>query len=47
MNWDILGISEKERKGEEKIDLPSGHELFYKRTENGKTMGVGFLIHKR
>ena len=44
MKWDILGICEVRRKGEEKIELKSGHILYYRRTEKGGTSGVGFLI---
>ncbi|XP_056641545.1 craniofacial development protein 2-like [Diorhabda sublineata] len=47
INWDILGISETRRRGEESIRLRSGHILFYKGREDNSLGGVGFLVNKR
>ena len=45
LKWDIIGLSEI-RRGEEKIQLNSGHILFWKGYENKSEEGVGFLIIK-
>ena len=46
INWDIIGLSEVRRKGEELVELKSGHLFYYRGTETGRTSGVGFLINK-
>ena len=47
IRWDIIGLSEIRRKGEEEIELNSGHILYYRGTNDGRTSGVGFLVHKK
>lgn len=47
INWDVIGLSEVRRKGEDLIELQSGHMLYYHGTSNGRTSGVGFIIHRR
>ena len=47
IKWDIIGLCEVRRKGEERIELKSGHTLYYRGTKDGRTSGVGFLIHNR
>lgn len=48
IKWDIIGMSEVRRTGEEFITLNnSGHVLCYKGLESEKKYGVGFLINKK
>ncbi|XP_059051336.1 craniofacial development protein 2-like [Achroia grisella] len=47
VNWDILGLSEVKRKGEDKLKLQSGNVLFYTGDSNSAIGSVGFLIHRR
>lgn len=45
IKWDILGLSEVRREGEEQIVLSSGHLLHYRGdSSNG---GVGFMVNKK
>lgn len=46
IKWDIVGISETRRKGENQLTLKSGN-LFYHTGEESGLRGVGFLIHKK
>lgn len=46
IKWDIVGISETRRKGENQLTLKSGN-LFYHAGEESSLRGVGFLIHKK
>ena len=45
IKWDIIGISEMRRPGENLMELASKHILFNKGTDQ-KERGVGFLVHK-
>lgn len=46
--WDVVGVSEVRRQGEESIKLHSGHILYYRGDDNtSHEHGVGLLIHKR
>lgn len=45
--WDIIGLSEVRRKGEDQIILKSGNLFFYKGEEESSIGGVGFLVNKR
>jgi len=47
IKWDILGLSEVNRRGENQIALKSGHLLQYKGEENIARGGVGFMVHKK
>ncbi|XP_064424659.1 craniofacial development protein 2-like, partial [Latimeria chalumnae] len=47
IKWDIVGLSELRHKGEEQLELKSGHLFYHRGSKNGRTGGVGFLIHKR
>ena len=46
VKWDIIGISEVRRPGEELIELRSKHLLYSYGKEKVKQSGVGFLINK-
>ena len=43
--WDIIGLSETRKKGEQLKQLQSGHVL-YTIGENESVGGVGFLVNK-
>jgi len=45
IKWDVIGISEMRRPGENATQLPNQHILFHK--GNKKQGGVEFLIHKK
>lgn len=47
IKWDILGISEHKRKGNEELTLHSGHVFHYIGTDDVKDGGVGFLVHRK
>lgn len=46
IKWDIVGLSEIKRRGEQCLDLNSGNRLYYTGNENETYGGVGFLIRK-
>ncbi|XP_037804046.1 craniofacial development protein 2-like [Penaeus monodon] len=46
IKWDVIGISEMRRPGENATQLPNQHILFHKGNDK-KQGGVGFLIHKK
>ena len=46
IKWDIIGISEMRRPGENVVELASQHIMFNKGNDK-KQGGVGFLIHKK
>ncbi|XP_037780209.1 craniofacial development protein 2-like [Penaeus monodon] len=46
IKWDVIGISEMRRPGENATQLPNQHILFHKGNDK-KQRGVGFLIHKK
>ena len=48
IKWDIIGMSEVRRVGEEFITLNnSGHVLCYRGLDSEKKYGVGFLVNKK
>ncbi|XP_045460954.1 uncharacterized protein LOC123671253 [Harmonia axyridis] len=47
IKWDIVGLSEVRRRGEQLITLKSGHSFYYVGDDNSSVGGTGFLIHKR
>ena len=46
VKWDVIGISETRRKGENKIQLKSGNIIYWKGHDDRSESGVGFLINK-
>ncbi|KOB71201.1 Endonuclease-reverse transcriptase [Operophtera brumata] len=44
ITWDVIGLSEVRRKGEDLIKLTSGDLFFYRGHEDSTYGGVGFLI---
>jgi len=48
IKWDIIGLSEVRRSGEECLRLKSGNTLYYRGSDTQTSMhGVGLLINKR
>ncbi|KAG7307782.1 hypothetical protein JYU34_006375 [Plutella xylostella] len=47
INWEVLGLSEVRRKGEDLVRLQNGHLFYYRGHDDTKYGGVGFLIHKK
>lgn len=47
IKWDIVGLSEVRRRGEQLVTLKSGHSLYCVGDDNSSVGGTGFLIHKR
>ncbi|KAG6440869.1 hypothetical protein O3G_MSEX001433 [Manduca sexta] len=45
-HWDIMGLSEVRRIGEDTITLKSGNLLFYRGDDQQSRGGVGFLVHR-
>uniref|UniRef100_A0AAR5PXW6 Endonuclease/exonuclease/phosphatase domain-containing protein n=1 Tax=Dendroctonus ponderosae TaxID=77166 RepID=A0AAR5PXW6_DENPD len=46
IKWDIVGVSEVKRRGEDQITLRSGHTFHFKGEEDSSG-GVGFFVHKK
>jgi hypothetical protein len=46
IKWDIVGLSEVRRRGEELTELRSGSMFYYKGRENDSNSGVGFLVNR-
>ena len=46
VKWDIIGLSEVRRTGEEFVVLKNGHILCYRGQSDKKEHGVGFLVNK-
>jgi hypothetical protein len=46
IKWDIIGLCETKRKGEELTELKSGHRLYNYGETITRTIGMGFLINK-
>lgn len=44
INWDIVGICETKRKGENLVKLESGNTFYCRGMDNASKHGVGFLI---
>lgn len=48
IKWDVVGVSEVRKPGEECLKLQSGHTFFYRGSDSQKLMhGVGLFINKR
>lgn len=48
IKWDVIGVSEVRKPGEEFLRLQSGHTFFYRGSDSQTLMhGVGLFIHKR
>lgn len=48
INWDVVGLSEVRRPGEEYLKLANGHSLYYRGSDSDKhEHGVALLINKR
>jgi hypothetical protein len=48
IKWDVVGVSEVRKPGEECVKLQSGHTFFYRGSDSQMLMhGVGLFIHKR
>ncbi|XP_013144778.1 PREDICTED: uncharacterized protein LOC106108224 [Papilio polytes] len=46
LRWDIIGLSEVRREGEETIILKSGNLFFFREGDQQSQGGVGFIVHK-
>ena len=46
VKWDVIGISEARRKGENKTQLKSDNVNYWKGHDDRSESGVGFLINK-
>lgn len=46
IKWDIVGLGEVRRRGEELTVLKSGHHFYHIGKMNKSEAGVGFLVHK-
>ena len=47
IKWDIIGISEKRKKGECLAERKNGHLIYNMGNNNEAKNGVGFVINKR
>jgi len=48
IKWDVVGVSEVRKPGEECLKLQSGHTFFYRGSDSQMLIhGVGLFIHKR
>lgn len=47
INWDIVGLSEVRRRGEDQVTLKSGHIFHYVGETHKSEGGVGFIIHRK
>lgn len=46
LRWDIVGLSEVRREGEDTITLRSGNLLYFREGDHLSQGGVGFFVHK-
>lgn len=46
LRWDIVGLSEVRREGEDTIILKSGNLLYFREGDQQSQGGVGFIVHK-
>jgi exonuclease III len=46
LRWDIVGLSEVRREGEDSIILKSGNLLYFREGDQVSQGGVGFIVHK-
>src|ERR1700744_217620 len=48
IKWDVVGVSEVRKPGEECLKLQSGHTLYYRGSDSQSFIhGVGLFINKR
>lgn len=47
IKWDIVGLGDVRRRGEQQIGLKLGNTLYLKGNEDRPMGGVGFMIHKK
>jgi len=47
INWDIIGLNETRRTGENWKTLRSGHAFYHVGEEDASTGGIGFIINKK
>lgn len=47
VKWDVVGLAEVRRRGEQLTTLTSGHSFYYAGEDDSSVGGTGFLIHKR
>ncbi|PZC71243.1 hypothetical protein B5X24_HaOG213755 [Helicoverpa armigera] len=46
LHWDIIGLCEVRREGEDTVTLKSGNLLYYREGDQKSQGGVGFFVHK-
>ena len=46
IKWDIVGLSEVKRSGEELIELRNGSMFYYKGRDSDSNSGVGFIVNR-
>ncbi|RVE40675.1 hypothetical protein evm_014675 [Chilo suppressalis] len=46
LHWDVIGLSEVRREGEDTITLDSGNLLYFREGDQQSVGGVGFIVHK-
>jgi exonuclease III len=46
IKWDIIGLGEVRRHGEQFTELKSGHHFYHIGKKDKSEAGVGFLVHK-
>jgi endonuclease/exonuclease/phosphatase family metal-dependent hydrolase len=46
LRWDVIGLSEVRREGEDTITLKSGNLLYFREGDQQSQGGVGFIVHK-
>ncbi|CAH2218109.1 jg22737 [Pararge aegeria aegeria] len=46
LRWDIIGLSEVRREGEDSIILESGNLFYYREGDQQSQGGVGFIVHE-
>ena len=46
LRWDIVGLSEVRREGEDTMTLKSGNLFYYREGDQQSQGGVGFLVHR-
>lgn len=47
IKWDVVGLGEVRRRGENQVTLRSGNLFHYRGLEEKSEGGVGFIVHKR
>ncbi|XP_038206257.1 uncharacterized protein LOC119828225 [Zerene cesonia] len=46
LRWDVIGLSEVRRQGEDTITLTSGNLFFFREGDQQSQGGIGFIVHK-